>query len=116
MFRELDESMSAQLGTLADFVVRADDAALASVAKSEIPPLVATVRALLEEHKPDANGQCRVCKVRRVRFLFFWWRRPNVPCRAYLTAFQHLVGIASEQVSEGGRHSTERHRLERTAA
>jgi hypothetical protein len=108
MFGELDKSMSRQLGTLADFAERADNDALATVARAEIPHLVATVHALLNEHKPDANGRCRVCKVRRLRFLAFWWRRPDVPCRAYLAAFQHLVGLTSDQVSGGGRHSAER--------
>jgi hypothetical protein len=40
----------------------------------------------------------------------------DVPCRAYLAAFQHLVGTAAGSTDTGGRHLAERRRPEKVAA
>jgi hypothetical protein len=85
MHRELARSLQADLVAVARMVNLGSDDAVAAVARSEMPHLLAALRALLDGHEPDANGRCPTCRDRR-----FWrrhyWRRPNVPCRAFLAA------------------------------
>ncbi|WNV92141.1 hypothetical protein RM788_52235 [Umezawaea sp. Da 62-37] len=104
MFRELDESLRADLAALGHVIESGEDELVATVARSEVPLLLAAMKALLDQHRPDKNGQCPTCRDRR-----FWrlhhWRRPNVPCRAFLAA--RLAWTVPDDV--GDRHSVDRH-------
>lgn len=57
------------------------------LARAELPRVVAALRALLDDHRPDADGRCPTCRTR----LF---TRAPAPCRAYLTA--HLCLLVTE--------------------
>jgi len=65
-----------------------DQHAAAMVARFELPRLVEALKAVLDEHSPDANGRCPSCRTRR-------FGRAPAPCRAYLTA--HLCLVVTEE-------------------
>jgi len=85
------------LATLVAFMGTPDDAAVASVARGEIPHLVGAIEELLEEHRPGRGTRCTVCRPKR------WFRRGRrcLPCRAYLAVQLHLVRAAPHR-----RHNT----------
>ncbi|GAA2813901.1 hypothetical protein [Saccharopolyspora taberi] len=95
---ELNESVRRRLDLLAEIADRGDDHAVSEVARTEMPSLVAAVRALMAEHEPDETGQCPACS----RILRRWqrlWRQPKSPCRVYLAARWALL---DEQVGAAG--------------
>jgi len=110
MSNDLSDELDKQLSVLTGFMANTDDAAVAVVARGEIPHLVDAVRALLEEHQLDEKGRCRVCRVR--------WRLPGrrvtTPCRAYLAAHLCLSGAAAATAEE--RRSTQQSNAARLAA
>ncbi|MET8757564.1 hypothetical protein [Lentzea sp. NPDC004782] len=63
-----------QLGTVA---ADGDDASVLSIARHDMPRLVAALMALVDQHKPDADGRCRECRRG-------WWKRLPGPCRMLL--------------------------------
>ncbi|WP_018681076.1 hypothetical protein [Actinokineospora enzanensis] len=80
-------------GYLADLGRRAEvdtEDAAAHLARTELPRVVAALRALLDDHRPDTNGRCPSCRTRLLT-------KAPAPCRAYLTA--HLCLLVTEDTS-----------------
>ena len=100
MHRELAQSLRADLAVVARMVDVGGDDAVAAVARSEMPRLLAALHALLDEHQPDVNGRCPMCRDRRFWRLHYW-RRPNVPCRAFLAARLAWTAAGEVQSSHG---------------
>lgn len=78
VFGALQENVLNRLAEVCDVAVNGDLDAAASVARAEMPRLVAGLRALVLQHRPDENGQCVQCVAGR------WWRRIAVPCHVLL--------------------------------
>jgi hypothetical protein len=94
VFSQLDKSLNEHLSTLVRLADHADDQAAAELARAELPRVVAVVKALLDEHRPDEHGRCPTCRTR-------WWsRRSPSPCRAYLGAQLCLTVVGQDD----GRH------------
>ncbi|QFZ20511.1 hypothetical protein [Saccharothrix syringae] len=76
-----------------------DDATRASLLNGELPKLVATVRDLIEQHRPDSKGRCP-CHT--------WWRRGRTPsCRVRATVHRHLIAVEpAAPRSSAARHAT----------
>ncbi|NUT90540.1 MAG: hypothetical protein HOY78_00790 [Saccharothrix sp.] len=103
VFSQLDKSLHDHLTALVRLSATTDDTAAADLARTELPRVVAALRALLDEHTPDAHGRCPTCRTRRAgRFS----RKLPSPCRAYLGA-QLALTVTAE--------STGLHRHVRTA-
>src|SRR5699024_1277668 len=79
-----------QLNMLSDLGQRADDASLASVARTEVPRLAEGWRHILRAHEPDERGDCPTCSTRR--------HRSKAPCTVWQVAHDHLVagGLADQ--------------------
>ncbi|MGW5050197.1 hypothetical protein [Actinokineospora sp. NPDC004072] len=88
LFGQLEASLH---GYLDDLDRRCADGE-AHLAAAELPRVVAALRALLADHKPDAAGRCPTCRTRLLG-------RSPAPCRAYLTA--HLCLLATEEAEDG---------------
>lgn len=75
-----------------------DDHTRASILASELLRLTATVRDLIEQHRPDSEGRCP-CRP--------WWRRGRTPsCRVWATAHRHLIAVESVAPPTGAaRHA-----------
>jgi hypothetical protein len=80
VFSQLDRSLHEHLATLVRLASTGDDETAVGLARSELPRVVAAVKALLDEHTPDDHGRCPTCRTRR------WSRRRPSPCRAYIGA------------------------------
>ncbi|HEY8373798.1 MAG TPA: hypothetical protein VIL00_13745 [Pseudonocardiaceae bacterium] len=80
----LRDAVSERLDLLATLATRADVPSLVSVARSELPRLTESWRAVLAAHEPDERGNCRGCSTR--------WRQRRAPCSVWRTAHDHLVG------------------------
>jgi hypothetical protein len=94
LYREVDSAVRARLAELAEVTRFADDAALAAVARVELPKLADTVSQLLAAHHPDDSGRCRTCK-------HPWYRRgAAAPCRAYLSAYLRLLAATDDKKRE----------------
>jgi hypothetical protein len=100
LFGQLDRSLHDHLGDLVRQAERGDDLTALDLARTELPKMVTALRALLNEHSPDAHGRCPTCRSRRFS------RRLPSPCRAYLTAHLCLM-IAQERHHQGARHFRE---------
>lgn len=87
MYYDLSQDLDHYLGTVLAATRQEDDGTVAELARAELPQLVGAVRALLRQHQPDHRHRCPTCHGRR----WFFWRRPNMPCRAYLAAHRRLV-------------------------
>lgn len=87
LFGHLEASLHGYLSDL-EHRAPAGDPALARV---ELPRVIAALRALLDDHRPDADGRCPTCRTR----LF---TRAPAPCRAYLTA--HLCLLVTEDAED----------------
>lgn len=75
-----------------------DDHTRASILASELPKLTATVRDLIEQHRPDSQGRCP-CRPR--------WRRGRTPsCRVWATAHRHLIAVEPAAPPTAARHAT----------
>lgn len=87
------------LDYLERMVVLGDDTTRASLLNGELPKLVATVRDLIEQHRPDAKGRCP-CRP--------WWRRGRTPsCRIRATAHRHLTAVEPDAPpTSAPRHAT----------
>lgn len=93
MYYDLSQDLDHYLGIVLGVTRRADDDTVAELARAELPQLVQTIRALLEQHRPDNRRRCPTCHGRR----WLFWRRPNMPCRAYLAAHRRLVVLAERE-------------------
>ncbi|MBB5955829.1 hypothetical protein FHS29_002410 [Saccharothrix tamanrassetensis] len=89
VFSQLDKSLHEHLDTLVRLAATGDDETATELARSELPRVVAALRALLDEHTPDEHGRCPTCRTRRLS------RRLPAPCRAYLGA-QLAMTVAAE--------------------
>lgn len=80
---------------LSDLGKRADDASLASVARTEVPRLAEGWRQMLQAHEPDERGDCPTCSTRR--------HRSKAPCSVWQVAHEHLIagGLANQQPRRG---------------
>jgi hypothetical protein len=87
LFGHMEASLAHYLAEITREVRTEDDRAAADLARHELPRVVAALRAVLEEHRPDEHGRCPACRTRP-------FGRPPAPCRAYLTA--HLCLIVTE--------------------
>lgn len=84
-----------RLDMLADLGNRADEASLASVARTELPRLADGWRDMLRAHEPDARGDCPACSTR--------WHRSKAPCQVWQVAHEHLIaGGLAAQHEQGG--------------
>jgi len=97
VFSQLDKSLHEHLDTLVRLAGRGDDETVVELARSELPRVVAALRALLDEHQPDEHGRCPTCRSRR------WSRRLPSPCRAYLSA-QLCLTVAGEDMDSKRKH------------
>ncbi|MBO0839645.1 MAG: hypothetical protein J2O49_02355 [Sciscionella sp.] len=86
VYQRLDASVLAHIDHVTALAEHAGDTTAAELARAELPRLVGALRAVLDEHRPDARGRCRVC---RGRSLFR--RAVAAPCRAYLNAYLSLT-------------------------
>ncbi|MGM1060637.1 hypothetical protein [Saccharothrix sp. Mg75] len=103
----MDEVLAAGLhGGITDYldylermVVLGDDATRVSLLDGELPKLTATVRDLIEQHRPDSKGRCP-CRPR--------WRRGRTPsCRVWATAHRHLIAVEpAAPPTSAARHVT----------
>ncbi|MFI9816405.1 hypothetical protein [Saccharothrix variisporea] len=83
VFSQLDKSLHDHLAALVHLSATADDPTAADLARTELPRVVAALRALLDEHTPDPHGRCPTCRTHRSRRFS---RKLPSPCRAYLGA------------------------------
>ncbi|MFC6089027.1 hypothetical protein Q5530_18650 [Saccharothrix sp. BKS2] len=98
VFSQLDKSLHEHLATLVRLAATGDDETAADLARSELPRVVAAVKALLDEHTPDDRGRCPTCRTR-------WWsRRLPSPCRAYLTT-QLCLTVFDDEPSGRREHA-----------
>ncbi|WP_051385944.1 hypothetical protein [Actinokineospora inagensis] len=91
IFGHMEAALRGHLADLGDRARVDGDAEAARLARTELPRVVAALRALLDEHRPDRDGRCRTCRTRLLT------RAPS-PCRAYLTA--HLCLLVTEETDE----------------
>ncbi|MFC5289130.1 hypothetical protein ACFPM7_18935 [Actinokineospora guangxiensis] len=91
LFGHLEASLHGYLGEL----TRRAPSGAPDLATVELPRVVAALRALLDDHRPDPDGRCPTCRTR----LF---TRAPAPCRAYLTA--HLCLLVTEDTEEAALH------------
>lgn len=102
VYATLAEDLHRQLDAMERVLREGDDEARLALVQSEGLPLVATLRVLLLEHQPDANGRCPTCRDRR-----FWsrsyWLGADAPCRVLVAARVALDGFA-EPRRDAGRH------------
>jgi hypothetical protein len=87
IFGHLETSLNGYLSDLTRRGESADPAVATRIAHGELPRVVAALRAVLDEHRPDDQGRCPTCRRR------FFGRAP-APCRAYLAA--HLCLLVTE--------------------
>lgn len=73
----LRDELNGDLAQLIRIVAEGDDESVLSVARQDVPRLVRVLRALAEQHKPDANGRCTECRRG-------WLRRLPGACRMLL--------------------------------
>jgi hypothetical protein len=97
IFGHLEASLDGFLDDVAHRAVAADDASAVRLGRYELPRIVAALRAVLNEHEPNASGRCHTCRTRR-------FGRPAAPCRAYLTA--HLRLLVNEDDQDGAQAIT----------
>ena len=95
IFGQLETSLADYLTDITYRAQFGDERAVSTVARFELPRLVAALKAVLDEHSPDEHGRCPRCRTRR-------FGRAPAPCRAYLTA--HLCLVVTEE--EGPEEKT----------
>jgi hypothetical protein len=74
--------------------------ALLPVARDEMFRLSEGFRALLEEHRPDEDGRCRVCPAT--------WRTRRWPCSVWTTAQRQLISQTADEPDSEGRPKHQR--------
>ena len=97
IFGHLEASLDGYLADVARHAITSDDITAARLGRYELPRIVAALRAVLNEHEPDASGRCRNCRGKR-------FGRSPAPCRAYLTA--HLCLLVNEDELPPDDHLT----------
>ncbi|WP_309114732.1 hypothetical protein [Saccharothrix sp.] len=104
VFRAVMGEIFTHLRVACEVALDGDDRAAASVARRELPGLVAGLQELLAGHQPDENGHCRRCRAWR------WWRKP-VPCRevlAFRKALHHQPVSRAKHRLLGEDHDSRR--------
>lgn len=102
VFSHLDKSLHDHLSDLMRLAANADDRTAVGLARAELPRMVAALKALLDEHRPDENGRCTTCRSRRFS------RRTPSPCRAYLAAHLCLTITSEDQPTTRGETKSRR--------
>ncbi|CCH33005.1 hypothetical protein ABZ816_33375 [Actinosynnema sp. NPDC047251] len=70
-----------------------------ALADSAVPRLTGTLRDLLDQHRSDPRGRCRICQPR--------WRIRPPRCRVLLIAHQHLIAVETPATpTRAARHAT----------
>jgi hypothetical protein len=77
-----------QLDRLDLVATEGEPEALLAIARSELYRLSASLRALLDEHRPDENGRCRVCPGTL--------RGRRWPCTVWVIAHRQLLSGRTE--------------------
>jgi hypothetical protein len=88
IFGHMEASLAGYLADITHGAQSGDERTAAHVARFEQPRVIAALRAVLYEHRPDEYGRCPACRTRR-------FGRAPAPCRAYLTA--HLCLLVTEE-------------------
>lgn len=101
IFGQLETSLADYLTDITYRAQFGDQRAAAAVARFELPRVVEALKAVLDEHSPDAHGRCPSCRTRR-------FGRAPAPCRAYLTAHLCLV-VTEEETAEETTTPMHRH-------
>ncbi|RLK62280.1 hypothetical protein [Actinokineospora cianjurensis] len=99
IFGHMAASLRDYLEELSDHARTGSDLDAARLARTELPRVVAALRAVLDEHRPGRDGRCPTCRTR------LFTRAPS-PCRAYLTAHLSVLvteDCAPEDTAEGHR-------------
>jgi hypothetical protein len=102
VFSHLDKSLHDHLSDLVRLAANADDRTAVDLARAELPRMVAALKALLDEHRPDEKGRCSTCRSRRFS------RRLPAPCRAYLAAHLCLTATREDQPTNRGETTGKR--------
>lgn len=87
LFSELRQRLADHLDYVSRVAADGDGPSALSMARQEVPRLVAALRVFVDEHLPDENGQCKKCRSGPL------WRRVPSPCRVLLNV--HLVAEAA---------------------
>lgn len=87
LFSELRQRLMDHLDLVSRIATDGDGASALSMARQEVPKLVAALRVLVDEHQPDENGCCKKCRRGPI------WRRVSSPCRMLLNV--HLAAGAA---------------------
>lgn len=87
LFSELRRRLVEHLDLVSRIASDGDGASALSMARQEVPRLVAALRVFVDQHQPDENGCCRKCRSGPV------WRRVSAPCRMLLDV--HLAAQAA---------------------
>jgi hypothetical protein len=90
----LRQAVWERLDMLDELANSADNGALMSVARSELPRLTHGWRALLAAHAPDSRGRCPECSGH--------WRSRAASCSVWQAAHEHLISaetVPSQAVS-----------------
>lgn len=91
MFSELRQELHTLLDAVTTVIAEGDDTATISMARSEVPNLIESLRTLLAGHTPNPDGYCATCT--RYRWGRPWgFRRTLAPCSAFLDARRALLG------------------------
>lgn len=103
LFSELRQRLVDHLDHVSRVAADGDGASVLSMARQEVPRLVAAVLVFVDEHQPDENGHCRKCRSG------WLWRRVPSPCRMLLDV--HLaVQAATATTRDRARWEPRRHR------
>ncbi|WP_141921385.1 hypothetical protein [Halopolyspora algeriensis] len=93
--REQREAVLEQLDRLDEVAREGEPDTLLPLARSELYRLTEGLRVLLEEHRPDEHGRCRICpgslRARR-------W-----PCPVWTTAHYQLIGEEADRSDRANR-------------
>lgn len=103
LFSELRQRLVDHLDLVSRIAVDGDGASALSMARHEVPRLVAALRVFVDEHQPDEDGRCKKCRSGPL------WRRVPSPCRMLLNV--HLaVEAATATTRERACWRPRRHR------
>lgn len=103
LFSELRRRLVEHLDLVSRIAADGDGASALSMARHEVPRLVAALRVFVDEHQPDENGWCRKCRNGPT------WRRVPAPCRMLLDV--HLAAQAATATTHERTHwQPKRHR------
>lgn len=104
LFVELRRRLDEHLDLLSRVADEADGRSALVLMRQAVPGLVAALRVLTDEHRPDEDGNCRKCRGGP------FWRRVPAPCRILLNV--HLAaGSATATTRAHTCWVPRRHRL-----